>query len=235
MKVQNNYIHNICSTGVYFKGGPIDVIVENNFIEDVGALGVGVGFDTSPEFFDLKVNPNYYESINGIVRHNLIKDAEWAGIGIYASQNPEIYNNTIVNTASKYYSPIYFGLTFQDWDAQAKRPATVNPKIYNNIVSQKSDLDHHIISIRHSDELGGLDALKGPVDLHDNCYYRQNHSITFEDGRNQVDQGGWTDNWTGNFEQWKKYLHTDLNSLEINPQLDNKYQPQNPACINKGY
>jgi len=235
MKVQNNYIHNICSTGVYFKGGSIGNLVENNYIENVGAMGVGVGFDTSPEFFDLTVNPDYYESIDGIVRHNLIKDADWAGIGIYASQSPEVYNNTIIDSSSVYYSPIYFGLTFQDWDSTAKRPATVNPKIYNNIVSQKANLDHPVISIRHSDELGGLDALHGQVDMHDNCYYRADHAVSFEDGQTQVDQGGWLDNWTGDFTAWKNHMNTDFNSIEANPQFNNKYQPQNSACIKKGY
>ena len=50
--VEDSYIHDTATTGVYFKGGATDVIVQRNRIENVGIAGVLVGFDTSPEYFD---------------------------------------------------------------------------------------------------------------------------------------------------------------------------------------
>ena len=80
MHVHHNYIYDICSTGIYAKDGATDVIIENNRIERTYAGGIMVGFDTSPQYFDITVNPKFYENINGIVRNNLIIDAGWEGI-----------------------------------------------------------------------------------------------------------------------------------------------------------
>jgi len=43
-------------------------------------------------------------------------------------------NNTLIDTAQDAHSPIYFGITFQDWDPEAERPPSVNPLIRNNLV-----------------------------------------------------------------------------------------------------
>jgi hypothetical protein len=87
MKVQKNYIHDICSNAVYAKGGATDALNENNRIERAYGGGILVGFDTSPEFFDLTVNPQYFENIGGVVRNNLIVGTGLVGIGLYASKD----------------------------------------------------------------------------------------------------------------------------------------------------
>ena len=97
MAVQNNYIHDIISTAVYAKGGARDALIENNWIEQAYAAGIMVGFDASPEFFDLAINPLYYENIRGVVRNNLIIGTGWEGIGLYASEDALVHNNTMVN------------------------------------------------------------------------------------------------------------------------------------------
>ena len=77
MTVQNNYIHDIISNAIYAKGGARDALIENNLIERAYGAGIMIGFDASPEFFDTKVNPQYYENIRGIVRNNLIICTGW--------------------------------------------------------------------------------------------------------------------------------------------------------------
>ncbi len=226
MHVSYTYIHDTCSTGIYFKGGATDGIVEHNLIENTGAAGIILGFDTSPEYFDLTTNPGYYENIRGIARYNLIKNAGWAGVALYASKDAQVYNNTIVDTSSIYHSPIYFGVTFQDWEPEAGRPANVNPNIHNNIVVQNSITRASLVGIRFANELGGLSALSGNPTMNNNCYYQSGASANFEDGR--------TD-WTGGFAAWQSHISGDVGSLEINPQLDSNFKPTNSACSGMGY
>ena len=158
MLVEDSYIHDIATTGLYFKGGATDVIVQRNRIENTGVGGILVGFDTSPEFFDLGANPGYYEAIRGIVRNNLVRNTGYAGIGLYASRGSIVANNTIVNTANLGHAAIYFGITFQDYEPQAARPANLAPRIRNNLVIQQGGT---CVRVRWSSELGGLSGLSG--------------------------------------------------------------------------
>lgn len=224
--VAHNHIHDICSTGVYLKGGATDGVIEYNLIERTGGAGILLGFDTSPEFFDLTVNPDYYENIRGIARNNLIRETGGAGIGFYASREAKAYNNTLVNTATSLHTPIYFGITFQDWDPGAGRPANRNPAVLYNIVSQPGSSTQQLVSIRYTSELGGLSALDGEMRINANCYWRAAGAAGFSDGRT---------NWSGNFAQWKTHIGGEGSSREINPQLDATYLPQQAACRGRGH
>jgi len=224
--VTYNHIHNTCSTGVYLKGGATDGVIEHNLIENTGGAGIILGFDTSPEFFDLASNPNYYENIRGIARYNLIKNTGWAGVALYASKDAQVYNNTIVDTSSIYHSPIYFGVTFQDWEPEAGRPANINPNIHNNIVVQNSITHASLVGIRFANELGGLSALSGNPTMDNNCYYQSGASASFEDGRSD---------WTGGFTDWQSHIGGEAGSLETNPQLDSNFKPTNSVCSGMGY
>jgi len=229
MLVQGNYIHDICSNGVYAKGGAANAVIENNRIENTGGAGILLGFDTSPEYFDLEVNPDYYESINSVARNNLVVNARNAGIGMYASKNAQVYNNTIVSSSSVYHSPIYFGITFQDWDSIARRPAHINPKIYINVVKQPSSFDSPFVGIRYSNELSGLSALDGGVSMSGNCYYKEGGSASFEDNRPQSVLE------SANLAQWKAHIGSDADSLETDPGLDSSNIAQSTSCKGKGY
>ena len=121
MLVEDNYIHDIASTGVYFKGGARDCIVQRNRIENTGSGGIRLGFDTSEEFFDPGENPEYYESIRGIARNNYVYNTNYAGISVYASLDAVVANNTIVDTALGGQAGLYFGISFQDEDPDAGR------------------------------------------------------------------------------------------------------------------
>ena len=230
MLVQNNYIHDIVSNAVYAKGGAMDALIENNLIETAYGAGIMVGFDASPEFFDLTVNPNYYENIRGVVRNNLIIGAGWEGIGLYASKDAQVYNNTLVNVANggQYHSAIYFGLTFQDWESYAGRPANVNPSIHHNIVCQPSAIVRPMIEIRYADELGGMSALDGNPVMHDNCYYIEGKTAVFSDSRpgRELENAG--------FSAWKSHIGGESGSLEIDPALGADYLPTNAQCAAMG-
>ena len=232
MVVHNNYIHDICSNAIYAKGGATDVLIENNFIERAYGAGIMIGFDTSPEFFDLKVNPLYYENIRGIVRNNLIVGTGWEGIGLYASKDAQVYNNTLVNVANggQYHSAIYFGLTYQDWESYAGRPASVNPNIHHNIISQPSSIVRPMIEIRYDNnsQLGVMSALDGKPTMNHNCYFIAGKNATFVDRRpgSILENAGLT--------AWQSHINDDSESIEVNPELDHDYMPANTLCAKMG-
>ncbi len=231
--VAHCYIHDICSTGLYFKGGGINSIAEYNKVENTGETGIALGFDTSPDFFDMNVNSEMYESIDCIARYNLIINAKGAGIGIHASKNAKVYHNTVIDSSSRLFHPIHLGIVTQDWVPEGKRPSNINPDIQNNIVVQNNVQDVGIVGIRNDDneQLGNLSGLEGNMIIDNNCYYQAGGSAVFEDQRSAV---GGAEPWTGNFEEWKTHINADTNSLETNPQLDSDYKPQNIQCGNMG-
>jgi hypothetical protein len=229
MLVQNNYIHDICTNGVYAKGGATDVVIENNLIERTNKAGILVGYDTSTDWFDLAANPQYYENIRGIVRNNLIINTGQSGIGLFASKDAQVYNNTLVNVANNaFHSAIYFGLSYQDWDPDAGRPANVNPSIHHNIVSQPASVTRPMIEIRYSNDLGGLSALAGWPTMHDNCYFIAGKKATFSDNRtaSALTNAG--------LAAWQTHINGDKNSLEVDPALNANYMATNPLCAGMG-
>ena len=228
MIVQDCYIHDISTTGIYFKGGAQNCIVERNLIKHTGFSGVLIGFDTSPEYFDLDENPNYYESINSFVRNNVIMDTVYAGIGLYSSLNAKVLNNTIINTARVSMSPICFGLSFQDWEKEAKRPPNKNPGIYNNLIYQEDIANEMMLVIRYSDELGGMSALEGHLVMDYNCYF-SNGEMYFRDKR--PDSKIYTDS----FSEWQVHLDTDRHSFIENPLLVEEYHlSSNSISVDNG-
>ena len=247
MKVQNNYIHDICSTGVYAKGGARNALIENNRIERAYAAGIMVGFDTSPAFFSTDTNPEYYENIDGVVRNNLIINTGWEGIGLYASKNAQIYNNTIINAVTygtgNYHTPIYFGIATQDEDPVSGMPASINPSIHHNVVCQPASYNRAMIEIRYIEELNlyeyiddvlvlvktrELFSLSGMPDMHDNCYYIEGKSATFTDNRpgSKVT--------TVSLAAWKAHIAGDTGSVDTNPGLDDDYIAAAPQCAGMG-
>jgi len=214
MVVQNSFLHDIATNGIYFKGGSINSIILRNRIEHVGGAGILVGFDTSPEFFDTTVNPDYYESIRGKVHDNIIRDSQGAGIGVYAAKGASIWNNTLVDTAQAYHSPIYFGIAYQDWDPQAERPPSINPVIRNNLVYQSSGLPSECVFIRYSNDLGGLSALSGMPNMDYNLYFYSGGKCLFTDQRPSMRLDH------GTFSKWQAHIGGDRHSKIGNPKLN---------------
>ncbi len=239
MHVVDCHIHNIGSTGVYAKGGATDCVIERNIIEHCGEMGVGIGFDTSPEYFDLTVNPHRYENIRGVVKNCLIVDTQNEGIGFYASLNCSAYNNTLINTAQTNHSAIYFGVSLQDWEEDSNpndeytyRPPNKNSKVYNNIVLQDSNITSNIVFIRtfYHESIGrvnGYDA--GMPEMDNNCYYLNGNNPQFTDQRPDYEAENM------NFIEWQNHVNGEENTLIQNPLLDSEYKlTQNSPCIDAG-
>jgi hypothetical protein len=224
--IQDCYIHDTATTGVYLKGGARRGVVERTRVERAGAMGIALGFDTSPEYFDLTENPDYYENIDGIVRNCVVEGAQLAGIALYASQNAKVLNNTIIDTAREAHAPIYFGVTFQDYDAMAKRPANRAPTVMNNLVSQPRA--GTCVAIRYSNELGGLSGLSGAVTIDNNLYWAAGGACTFSDGRSPGLDGG-------SLAAWRTHIGGDANSIAGDPKLAAGGKLQSgSAAIDKG-
>ncbi|WP_165967311.1 right-handed parallel beta-helix repeat-containing protein [Luteimonas aestuarii] len=224
MLVEDSYIHDTATTGLYFKGGARNVIVQRNRIENTGNAGILVGFDTSPEFFDLTVNPQYYEAIGGIVRNNVIRNTAHTGIGLYSSRDAVVANNTIVNAAQSAHSAIMFGIVFQGYGSHAGRPPNLNPRIQNNLVIQNNN---RCIEVRYSTELGGLSALSGSPGTDWNGY---SNGCTFRDSRPNSGISG-----AGTLAQWRAARGTDANSKQAAYTVSaSGHLPANSPAINAG-
>ena len=220
MRVEDSYIHDVASTGVYFKGGARDVVVQRNRIENTGDAGILVGFDTSVDYFDLDANPGYYESIRGVVRNNLVRNAGYAGIGLYSAQEALVANNTIIDAGRKGQSALFFGIPFQDWDANAKRPPSVSPRVLNNLVVQEGA---PCVEIRWSPELGGVSALAGNPGLDWNGYGSRGGDCLFVDQRPDSPLP-LLEREVG-FAQWRGQMETDAHSVLARFEVDATGRP----------
>lgn len=226
MLVEDSWIHDIATTGLYFKGGAADVIVQRNRIERTGVGGIMVGFDTSPEFFDTVANPRYYESIRGLVRNNVVRDTGYAGIGLYAAQDAVVVNNTIINTAKAGHAALYFGVTLQDFEPEAVRPPTVNPLIRNNLVLQSGG---DCVSIRWANEISaaGLFGLTGSPGTDVNWFHNTAGPCRFVDTRpgSALADGG-------SLAAWQTQLQADRSSFSgaISVRTDGHLPAGSPAA-----
>lgn len=225
--IEDNYIHDISTTGLYFKGGSADVIVQRNRIENTGMSGILVGFDTSVEFFDTSINPQFYESIRGIVRNNVVRNTDYEGIGLYAAKDAVVANNTIVNTARLGHSAIYFGVPVQDWDPNAGRPPSINPTIRNNLVIQNGG---KCIEIRYWNELGGVSGLTGSPNSDYNAFHDLAGACVFVDRR-----PGSALNAGGVLSSWVSLLGADSHSLNVPLSVDaSGHLPAGSPAIDAG-
>lgn len=206
MVVEDNHIHHTSTNGLYFKGGASDVVVQRNRIEYAGEGGILIGYDTSPDYFDLGVNPGYYEAIRGVVRNNLVMHTAYDGIGLYASLDAVVANNTIVDAGAEGHAALYFGVSFQDWDAAALRPANANPLIRNNLIVQDGA---RCVEIRYSEELGGLSGLAGATGSDYNAFRDDAGACAFFDARpgSPLGEGG-------DLAQWRGHGGGDAHSFE---------------------
>ena len=218
MVVEDSYIHDTATTGLYFKGGARDVVIQRNRIENTGDAGILVGFDTSPEFFDPSVNPRYYEAIGGLVRNNVIRNTGYAGIGLYASKDAMVVNNTIIDAARKGHGAILLGIVFQDWVDEAGRPPNINPTIRNNLIVQNGGA---CLEIRWSPELGGLSGLEGNPGTDWNGYSDVRGTCRFIDHRPDSPMLA----ARGDFERWRRWMDADANSLQAVFPLDAQGRP----------
>lgn len=183
--MQDTWVLDTATTCAYSKGGAIGTVFERVRAENCGGLGLVLGFDTSPEFFDLQANPEYYESIGGVIRNCIVSDTALAGIAIYAAGAAHVLNNTVMRAGQDGHAGLYFGITLQDNDLGAGRPASRNPVVIGNIIDQSGLPGAACAGIRYTveDDVGVVNALEGPVTLRDNLYWGEGGVCTFDDTR----------------------------------------------------
>lgn len=190
--VVDSYIHDTATTCLYVKGGSQDTVIERTRVERCGDLGIVLGFDTSPEFFDLAANPDYYENIGGVVRNCVIADTALAGLALYATRDAYLLHNTVLRAGTNGQSGIYLGVATQDYDPAAGRPANTNPTIVGNIVDQTGLASPVCFEIRHTveDQLGALAGLAGDATIRDNLYWAGGAPCSFVDARPDTTYAG---------------------------------------------
>ncbi len=185
LRVADTYVHDAATSCVYVKGGSIGAVIERVRVERCGDVGIALGFDTSPEFFDTRANPGYYENLGGTVRNCVVRDTGLAGIGLFASRDARVLHNTLVRTAVRGQAALYFGVATQDYDPAAKRPANLNPTVVGNVVDQSGAAGPRCFGIRYGveDQLGALSGLEGGFAVRDNLYFAGGGACAFDDGR----------------------------------------------------
>jgi parallel beta-helix repeat protein len=97
MLVQDCYIHDIATCGVYPKGGSIGSIIERCLIMRCNAAGISMAQASGLEFYDKQANPEYYSCRDCIARNNIIVDIKGSGIDLESALRPKVYNNTILD------------------------------------------------------------------------------------------------------------------------------------------
>lgn len=194
MTVLDNHLHDIATTGVYFKGGAIDARVERNLIQRVGqgasadsaGAGILVGFDTDTDYFDRTQNPGMYEAIRGRVVNNIVDGTTMTGIGVYAAKDSLIAHNTIRNCCRDHHGGIHFGISLQSWMPDGLRPASTNVTVWGNLIGIRSSSGRDTgASIRFLSEpgLGDLSGYAGLPIMDYNVYSAARPPLWFTDSR----------------------------------------------------
>jgi hypothetical protein len=212
MVVQDNYIHDIATSGLYAKGGAKNALIERNLIVNAGGNGIALGFTTDPEWFDPD-NSMMYEAIDGVVRNNIVINSGMSGVGLFAALRPQVYNNTLINTGRVYHASISVQPNANPYH---KHPsASENVVIRNNIVVQPADASTPAFLIRcHSGVNPCISGLSGTLAVSNNLYYKPG-------GANFLDERPGR-RYSGGFSGWKNHV-SEAGSLEGNPNLDAGY------------
>lgn len=223
MIVQDNFIHDIATNGLYAKGGAIGTIIERNQIENTGEAGIALGFrDTDAEFFDLSVNPEYYENIDALVVNNIVVNTQLSGIALFAARNASITNNTLVDVAQAGHA----GLLVDSGETYLRRrtPLTVASRdivFANNILTQSTLSTQPAIEIRE-------DGLAGSFELTSNRYFHAGGTSLFEDLRSDSQ-------FSGGLSAWTSHIEGDTGSTEGDPVLnDDLHLVSESPCVDAG-
>lgn len=208
LTVQDNFIHNTATTAIYVKGGASHSVIQRNYIRDAGFGGILVGFDTSPDFFDLTINPEMFEALQTVVKNNIINGTGAAGIGVYAAKDTTLLHNTVLNAAKTHHAALFFGNTLQNRDINAQRPPAENIRAYGNVFHSIGR--NPVVSIRFMQdrELGALSALKGMPLLGANLYASAQGSVSFTDTRPDSNLT------TRSLQNWQQHTGSDHGSRQ---------------------
>jgi hypothetical protein len=149
MVVRRCHIHDIRTTGIYFKGGAAGCLVEDCRIEDCGGGGVYFGFwGTGDQWFDREANPDFYEAVDGTVRNNRIARTAHAGIGFFGAKNCAAYGNRLEDVARRAMGGILIAAAPRTVDGRVFPAPTVNPLIAGNVVAASGDRGRPALDLR---------------------------------------------------------------------------------------
>jgi parallel beta-helix repeat protein len=204
--VRGNWVHDITTNGIYFKGGSRNTLIENNRVNNIGYSGILLGQSSDENWFDTATNPGYFENIDGTVRNNLVWDCQGAGIGAWAALRPQIYNNTMINVAQTMFGGLLIqgqehwpvGYTGNDGMIIPSQDVTM----YNNIVQVNSG--RPVLNIRES-------GLTGSLNMSNNVYWAGGSPLLIQD-----DVHGYSGGLVG----WQKSQGVDQGSMNVDPKVD---------------
>ncbi len=216
MLVQDCYIHDTATTGVYAKGGAIGCVFERCLIMNCGSSGIMLGQGTGEAYMDPVQNPGYYENIDGVVRNCIIVNAGAAGLAAQAALRPRFYNNTCVDVAKNIFAGVYVaGAWHNSQDILCE-----DAEFANNVVVLPSSSSRPVVFLTP-------DSLQGSLTMDRNRYFHRGTAGEY-----------WDENyWTGlhSLDEWKAALGVDAASTEGDPGLDvEMHLSAGSPCIDAG-
>lgn len=205
MLVQDCYIHDIATNGVYPKGGSIGSIIERCLIRNCGQRGISMAQSSGLQFYDTTANPEYYSCRDCIARNNIIEDCEGSGIDLEAALRAKVYNNTMVNVARSMQGGIRIASV--DKGAPAGVVRCKDCEIRNNIIVLGSASPRPMLFM-------GNNSHEGTLTMSNNRYHKQGGAAVYwwEPTSYSLDLAG-----------WKAASGTDANSTEGDPQLNTSW------------
>ena len=217
MLVQDCYIHDIATNGVYPKGGSIGSIIERCLIRNCGQKGISMAQSSGLAFYDTAQNPEYYSCRDCIARNNIIEDCEGSGIDLESALRAKVYNNTMVNVAKSQQGGIRI--------ASADKGGSVgivrchDCEIRNNVIVLSAASPRPMLFM-------GDSAHTGTLTMSNNRYYKTGGTAVY-----------WWEptSYSLNLAGWKTTSGTDSTSTEGDPLLAaNWHLNAGSPCIDQG-
>jgi hypothetical protein len=201
MLVQDCYIHDIATNGVYPKGGSIGSIIERCLIRRCGQKGISMAQSSGLAFYDTTANPEYYSCRDCIARNNIIEDCEGSGIDLESALRAKVYNNTLINVAKQFQGGIRIASV--DKGAPAGIVRCHDCEIRNNIIVLGSASARPMLFM-------GNGSHTGTLTMSNNRYYKTGGTAVY-----------WWEptSYSLNLAGWQTTSGTDSNSTEGDPQV----------------
>jgi hypothetical protein len=218
MLVQDCYIHDIATNGVYPKGGSIGSIIERCLIQRCGQKGISMAQSSGLAFYDTTANPEYYSCRDCIARNNIIEDCEGSGIDLESALRAKVYNNTLINVAKQFQGGIRIASV--DKGAPAGIVQCRDCEIRNNIIVLGAASARPMLFM-------GNNSHAGTLTMSNNRYYKTGGTAVY-----------WFEptSYTLNLAGWKTTSGTDSNSTEGDPLVNATSWHLNGGspCIDQG-
>jgi hypothetical protein len=99
----------------------------------------------------------------------------------------------------------------------------------NNLIYQPFDVPTPMVTVRYTEDLGGLIGLTGNPSMDYNCYYIKGKTAWFQDGRpaNRVEQC--------DLARWRKHINGETHSFEADPVINQDFHLLDTSpCLDKG-